>query len=74
MRFPAPELVDLGRQSGIDLAGAFGEDLEQFPWHAVDLGLTADDGLPGHPVAVDHLSAAPTAFEDMVVAELAEPA
>ena len=51
----ATELADLDGQRVVDLAGAFGEHLEQLPGQAGDLGLTVDDRLPRHPVAVGQL-------------------
>ena len=49
------ELAHLDGQRVVDLAGAFGEHLEQLPGQAGDLGLTVDDRLPRHPAAVAQL-------------------
>ena len=49
------ELAHLDGQRVVDLAGAFGEHLEQLSGQAGDLGLAVDDRLPRHPVAVGQL-------------------
>ena len=52
-----PELIDLRRQLGLDLAGSLRERFDQFAGNAGDLGLTIDDLLPGDAVAMRQLGA-----------------